>query len=222
MKWWGSLAIWCFLVALSGYACWFGWNAGVEDAIMRENYNGIRGAALWPGAVMILGGIGACLFGCVACIWARAARWDFSGDYLQGRFKNESMDEIAAETYRRRGHSVSRLDGPCPMFVAERAGSKTLVCIDAKSLYLEIERYSTDREFANVKAMREHMDALGIKSGLYVSDWAHDSSLNECSKAAGIKLVSVNGMGMMAYRTRRRGDVPAREPQACKRCGFVH
>ena len=222
MKWLVPLAVLCFLTALSGYACWFGWNAGVEDAIMRENFNGIRGVALWPGAVMILGGIGACLFGCVACIWARVTQREFSYGYLKIRFENEPMDEIAAETYRRRGHSVSRLDGPCPMFVAERTGSKTLVCIDAKSPYFEIERYSTDKEFANVKAMREHMNALGIKSGLYVSYWAHDSSLNECSKAGSIKLVSVNDMGMMAYRTRRRGDAPAKEPLACKRCDFVH
>ena len=222
MTWWMPIAVLCFLTALSGYACWFGWNAGVEDAIMRDNFDGVRGAALWPGIVMFLGGVGACLFGSGVCVWARAAQWDFSYDYLQGRFENESMHEIAAETYKRRGHSVSRLYGPCSMFVAERAGSKTLVCIDAKSPHVTPDN-SSDKAFANIKTMRKHMDAAGIKSGLLcVPDQAFYASIDECSKAANIKLVSTRHMGMMAYRTRKHGDIPAKEPQACKRCDFVH
>ena len=224
MTWWMPLAVLCFLTALSGYACWFGWNASVEDAIMRENFDGVRGAAVWPGAVMFLGGFGACIFGSGVCVWARAAQWDFSYNYLQERFENESIYEIAAETYRRRGHSVIRLYGSYPMFVAERAGSKTLVCIDAKSPHLIMNPdHSSDKAFANIKTMRKHMEAAGIKSGLLcVPDKAFYASIDECSKAANIKLIPIHHMGMMAYRTRKHGDVPAKEPQACGRCDFVH
>ena len=191
---------------------------------MRENFDGVRNIALWPSTVMTLGGSSACLFGCIACIWARATQWEFSYGYLKRRFENESMHEIAAETYRRRGHSVSRLDGPCPMFVAKRAGSKTLVCIDAKSPYCITDSdHSFDKTFVNIKTMRKHMKAAGIKSGLLcVPDQAFYASIDECSKAANIKLVSTRNMGMMAYRTRKRGDVPAKEPQVCRRCDFVH
>ena len=189
---------------------------------MLWDFTGSTGLTAGPIIIMFCGAVGVGIFGGVAYLCARDIRGEFAYDYMQGRFKNESMDKIAAETYRRRGHSVSRLDSPCPMFVAERTGSKTLVCIDAKSPYLKIERYSTDKEFANVRAMREHMDALGIKFGLYVSNWTHDSLLNECSKAAGIRLVSVRDLGMMAYRTRRRGGVIVKEPDACKRCGIAH
>ena len=222
MTWWMPIAVVCFLAALSGYVCWFGWNAGVEDAIMRENLDGVRGKALWPGLVMFFGGTGTFLFGCLACALARDAQWNFVDDYMKRRFENESIYEIAAETYRRRGHSVSRLYGPCPMFVAERAGSKTLVCIDAKSPYVTPDNAS-DTAFANIKTMRKHMDAAGIKSGLLcVPDKAFYASIDECSKAANIKLVSTRHMGMMAYRTRKHGDIPAKKPQACKRCDFVH
>lgn len=190
---------------------------------MLWDFTGSTGLTAGHIIIMFFGAVGVGIFGGVAYLLARVIRGEFAYDYMQRRFEKELPVDIAVETYRRGGYSVSRIDGvgTYPMFVAKRAGTETIVCIDAKSSYA-FDDFIPHKSFETVKAMREHMGAAGIKSGLWVSEWDREVSLNECTKAAGIRLVSVRDLGMMAYRTRRRGDVIVKEPEACKRCGIAH
>ena len=110
------------------------------------------------------------------------------------------------------------------MFVAKRAGSKTLVCIDAKSPYCITDSdHSFDKTFVNIKTMRKHMKAAGIKSGLLcVPDQAFYASIDECLQGGEYQAGFHPQHGHDGLSTRKRGDVPAKEPQVCRRCDFVH
>lgn len=214
---WAFRAVMFTLTTLFGYAFASGLLPIINDPALPDMGPPLARGLLYLGTLaagifMALSGIA--VFRTLRGLWKMYER-----EYLLYRFKTESILDIAVETYRRNGHAVDMMPAHNRMFVAERGGRKTLVCVDSESPHPALSGFS----MSSIGVMRTIMESGGMARGQCVSDYADDESMRECAKAANIDCIESSVLGMMAFRTRRPGEgpeIPVTGP--CPRCGHLH